>query len=91
MSDMTIAARDNNLDDVQRFVLQPIEEQNIILSPKDQMQLELAVEEIFVNIAHYSGSENAFISCSIEKVLGQELKNQEQKKWKLVISFTKYY
>ncbi len=29
-------------------------------------QIDLAVEEIFVNIAHYSGSEEAVINCSFE-------------------------
>ena len=30
-------------------------------------QIDLAIEEIFVNIAHYSGSEEAVIDCKCEK------------------------
>ncbi len=29
-------------------------------------QIDLAVEEIFVNIAHYSGADEAIINCSFE-------------------------
>ncbi len=49
---MTVLAKDNRLDDVKNFVTENLEAEGC--SEKTLMQLELAVEESFVNIAHYA-------------------------------------
>ena len=49
---MTIDAKIENLNDVLAFVDAELEAKDC--SPKAQMQLDIAVEEIFVNIAHYA-------------------------------------
>lgn len=52
MKEITIEARTENLDDVIAFVGGELE--NLNCGMKQQMQIELSVEEIFVNIAHYA-------------------------------------
>ena len=52
MSELTIEAKTENLDKVLEFVDSILEEQDC--PPKVQMQIDVAVEEIFVNIAHYA-------------------------------------
>ncbi|MBQ2662597.1 MAG: ATP-binding protein [Clostridia bacterium] len=52
MKEITIEAITDNLDDVIAFVSGELE--NFGCSVKLQMQIELSVEEIFVNIAHYA-------------------------------------
>ena len=47
----------DNLDKVISFIDQKLEEKSC--SPKMQMQIELAVEEIFVNIANYAYENHA--------------------------------
>ena len=49
--ELILPARVENLEEVQAFVAEHIGED---CSPKTQMQLDLAVEEIFVNIASYA-------------------------------------
>ncbi len=49
--ELILPARVENLDEVQSFVAERVGENG---SPKTQMQLDLAVEEIFVNIASYA-------------------------------------
>ena len=64
---MTIPAKVENLDSVLAFVDNALEEAGCPM--KAQMQLDLAVEEIFVNIASYaygSGTGNAVIGVSID-------------------------
>jgi len=60
MKNLTIKASDENMQAVNDFI-------HSMLPPAcDDMllnQIDLAVEEIFVNIAHYSGSEEAEIVC----------------------------
>lgn len=82
-AEITLSAQDKNLDEVQSFILNSIEKENITISPKLSMQLELAIEEIFVNIAHYSGSETATIKCLITNC---EKKDDSATK-KITISF----
>lgn len=60
MKNLTIKASDENMQAVNDFI------HSILPSGCDDMllnQIDLAVEEIFVNIAHYSGSEEAEIAC----------------------------
>lgn len=50
--EITIPAALKNLDDVNAFIGNILEE--LECSPKTRMQIEIAVEEIFVNIANYA-------------------------------------
>ena len=52
MREMDIAATLENLDAVMAFVDQQLEEAGC--SMKTQMQIDIAVEEVYVNIAHYA-------------------------------------
>ena len=63
MKELKVAADVNKLDDVLAFIDTDLEENDC--PPKIQMQLDVAIEELFVNIAHYSGSEYAIILTDI--------------------------
>lgn len=63
MKELKVSADVNKLDDVLAFIDADLEENGC--GPKIQMQLDVAIEEIFVNIAHYSGSEYAIILTDI--------------------------
>ena len=68
MKELEVVAVTDNLDQVIEFVDEQLEE--FECSPKTQMQVELAVEEIFVNIANYAyppGSGKAWISTGISE------------------------
>ena len=52
MKELTIEAKTENLDDVIAFVSSELE--MLGCGVKQQMQIEISVEEIFVNIAHYA-------------------------------------
>ena len=52
MKDITVDATLDNLEVVQNFVNEELENQGC--SMKIMMQIEIAVEEIYVNIAHYA-------------------------------------
>ena len=52
MREMDIAATLENVDTVMAFVDQQLEE--VGCSMKAQMQIDIAVEEVYVNIAHYA-------------------------------------
>lgn len=52
MKQMTFAARIDNLNEVLAFIDEQLEEMNCPM--KVQMQIDVAVEEIFVNIASYA-------------------------------------
>ena len=52
MSELTLEAKTENLDKVLSFVDGHLEEQECPM--KTQMQIDIAVEELFVNIAHYA-------------------------------------
>ena len=58
---LTVKASDESLEEVNAFIhsLLPAACDDMLLN-----QIDLAVEEIFVNIAHYSGSAEAEVSCS---------------------------
>ena len=52
MNELTLEAKTENLDKVLSFVDEHLEEQECPM--KTQMQIDIAVEELFVNIAHYA-------------------------------------
>ncbi|MBR3102410.1 MAG: ATP-binding protein [Lachnospiraceae bacterium] len=52
MSELNIAATIENLNDVMTFVTSILEEMSCPV--KEQMTIEIAVEEMFVNVAHYA-------------------------------------
>ncbi len=56
MKELDIEAKIEKLDDVLAFVDGILEEAEC--SPKVQVQIDIAVEEIFVNIAHYAYAPN---------------------------------
>ena len=58
--ELTIKAVDESLEEINNFIHSIVADKcsDILLN-----QIDLAVEEIFVNIAHYSGAETATISC----------------------------
>lgn len=61
--ELRVKATDESMQAVNDFI------HSIIPQDCDAMllnQIDLAVEEIFVNIAHYSGSEEAVINCTYE-------------------------
>ncbi|MEG1979380.1 MAG: ATP-binding protein, partial [Victivallaceae bacterium] len=66
MVELTIEAVPENLEKVNNFVRTAIEP--VKCAPRATMQLLMAVEEIFVNIAHYAynpGKGPATISCEV--------------------------
>lgn len=68
MQELTIGALISNLPQVLAFVDGALEEAGC--NPKAQMQLDIAVEEMFVNIAHYAyapGTGDAVIRVSFEE------------------------
>jgi len=61
--ELRVKATDESIKTVNDFI------HSILPSTCDEMilnQIDLAVEEIFVNIAHYSGAAEAIINCSFE-------------------------
>ena len=60
---LTIKASDESMQTVNDFIhsMLPADCDAMLLN-----QIDLAVEEIFVNIAHYSGADEAIINCSFE-------------------------
>ena len=52
MKEMEIEAKTENLESVLAFVDEQLEAEDC--PPKTQIQIDIAVEEIFVNIAHYA-------------------------------------
>ena len=69
MAEITIAATLDNLDTVLAFVDQQMEEAGCAM--KLMAQVDMAVEEIFVNIAHYAYPPDqtgwALIRCQVEQ------------------------
>jgi anti-sigma regulatory factor (Ser/Thr protein kinase) len=67
MTTMTVPAARDQLDAVQRFVDDILAQ--VPHSPETQMQIQIAVEELFVNIASYAyapESGQAVIACQAE-------------------------
>ena len=52
MKNLIVEAKTDNLDEVTAFIDTELEEHDC--SMKDQMRIDVAVEELFVNIAHYA-------------------------------------
>ena len=68
MKTLTVPAKRDQLDTVQGFVDEALSQ--VPCSPETQLQLEIAVEELFVNIASYAyapGSGEAVIGCQVEQ------------------------
>ena len=66
MKDITVDATVDNLEVVQDFVREELEKQDC--SMKVMMQIEIAVEEIYVNIVHYAYNPSvgkATIRCEV--------------------------
>ena len=66
MKDITVDATVDNLEVVQDFVREELEKQEC--SMKIMMQIEIAVEEIYVNIVHYAYNPSvgkATIRCEV--------------------------
>lgn len=67
MKKLTLPARIENVERVIEFVNGELEKHDC--PPKTVMQIDIAVEEVFVNIAHYAyapGEGEATITCSVE-------------------------
>lgn len=67
MNELTLEATLENLDQVQNFVESKLDDAGC--SMKVKMQISIAVEEIYVNIAHYAynpGIGNATIKCTVD-------------------------
>ncbi|WP_330366885.1 anti-sigma factor antagonist [Butyrivibrio sp. WCD3002] len=72
MKKLEIEADVNQLNDVMAFIEETLDEAGA--APKTAMQVNLAVEEIFVNIAHYAyapGKGNAAILVNVDKEAGE--------------------
>ena len=68
MNILKVPAECERLDEVQTFIDQHLAE--VEYSPEAQIQLQIAVEELFVNIASYAyapGHGDAVIGCQVEK------------------------
>ena len=68
MTTMTVPAELDNLDEVIDFINGELEANDCPM--KTQIQIDIAVEEIFVNIAHYaypSQINDAVVGCSFEE------------------------
>ncbi len=67
MSKLNIKAADENLNSVIGFIDEILEQNEC--SMKAQMQIDVAVEEMFVNVAHYAytpDTGNVLIECSVD-------------------------
>lgn len=66
MEQLTIEAKVENLSTVTEFIIESLEELNC--KPKILMQMELVIEELFVNVASYAYAPNIGI-CTVQKIL----------------------
>lgn len=67
MKELTVAATLENLGEVQAFIEESLEEKGCPM--KAMMQISIAVEEIYVNIAHYAYHPEigeATVRCQVE-------------------------
>ena len=68
MKTLTVPAERNELDTVQGFVDEALDQ--VPCTPETRLQLQIAVEELFVNIASYAYAPNigeAVIGCHVEQ------------------------
>lgn len=61
--EITVIPENNNIDKVFSFIDESLKEFDII--PKHKFQLELAVEEIFVNIVNYSNADSVRVMATV--------------------------
>ena len=76
MSELKVKACDESMQKVNDFI------HSMLPATYDEMvlnQIDLAVEEIFVNIAHYSGSAEAVINCTFSDGFLEVIFNDEGK------------
>ena len=66
MEQLTIEAKVENLSTVTKFIIESLEELNC--KPKILMQMELVIEELFVNVASYAYKPNIG-TCTVQKIL----------------------
>ncbi len=64
MEQIIVEATVENLERVTDFIIESLEERNC--KPKIIMQMELVIEELFVNVAHYAYTPNKGI-CTVQK------------------------
>lgn len=64
MEQLTVEATVENLNQVNDFIIESLEEMDC--SPKISIQMELVIEELFVNVAHYAYSPNVG-KCTVIK------------------------
>ena len=64
MEQIIVEATVENLERVTDFIIESLEERNC--KPKIIMQMELVIEELFVNVAHYAYKPNVG-QCTVQK------------------------
>lgn len=69
MEQLIVEATVENLEKVTDFIIESLEERNC--KPKIIMQMELVIEELFVNVAHYAYKPNKGI-CTVQKELDED-------------------
>lgn len=72
MKTLEIEALLENLETVQGFIVQELEE--AMCPPKVTIQLEIAIEEIYVNICHYAYSEGEYAALDKKAVINCEIR-----------------
>ena len=65
MKQITVPARDESLEEINTFIESELEDTGC--SPKIMIQLEVAIEEIFVNISHYAYENEGTAVIKLEK------------------------
>ena len=69
MEQIIVEATVENLEKVTDFIIESLEERNC--KPKIMMQMELVIEELFVNVAHYAYTPNKGI-CTVQKKIEED-------------------
>lgn len=64
MEQIIVEATVENLPKVTDFIIESLEEMNC--KPRIMMQMELVIEELFVNVAHYAYTPNVG-NCTVQK------------------------
>ncbi|MBQ9487696.1 MAG: ATP-binding protein [Selenomonadaceae bacterium] len=69
MEQLIVEATVENLERVTDFIIESLEERNC--KPKIIMQMELVIEELFVNVAHYAYKPNVG-QCTVQREIEEE-------------------
>jgi len=69
MEQIIVEATVENLEKVTDFIIESLEERDC--KPKIIMQMELVIEELFVNVAHYAYTPNKGI-CTVQKEIEED-------------------